>query len=129
MFKEFKEFISKGNVFDLAVGVIIGGAFGAIVKSLVNDIIMPIIGLIIGKINFEGLKITLKEAEGKFPALTINYGLFIQNTINFLIITFFIFLVVKGVNKLRKEKEEDVKVEEPTATEKLLSEIRDLLKK
>ncbi len=128
MFKEFKEFISRGNVIDLAIGVIIGGAFGAIVKSLVDDIIMPIVGLLLGRVNFESLKIILKEAEGKTPELSINYGLFIQNTVNFIIIAFVIFLIVKVINKMRKQQEAEVPVV-PTQTEQLLTEIRDLLKK
>ena len=128
MFKEFKEFISRGNVIDLAIGVIIGGAFGAIVKSLVDDIIMPIVGLLLGRVNFESLKIILKEAEGKTPELSINYGLFIQNTVNFIIIAFVIFLIVKVINKKRKQQEAEVPVV-PTQTEQLLTEIRDLLKK
>ena len=128
MFKEFKEFISRGNVIDLAIGVIIGGAFGAIVKSLVDDIIMPIVGLLLGRVNFESLKIVLKEAEGKTPELSINYGLFIQNTVNFIIIAFVIFLIVKVINKMRKQQEAETPVV-PTQTEQLLTEIRDLLKK
>ena len=128
MFKEFKEFISRGNVIDLAIGVIIGGAFGAIVKSLVSDILMPIVGLILGRVNFDELRIVLKEAQGKTPELAIKYGLFIQSAINFFIIAFVIFLVVKAINKVRKQQETESPAE-PTATENLLSEIRDLLKK
>lgn len=128
MFKEFKEFISRGNVIDLAIGVIIGGAFGAIVKSLVSDILMPVVGLILGRINFDELRIVLKESQGKTPELAIKYGLFIQSAINFIIIAFVIFLVVKGINKVRKQQETESPAE-PTATENLLSEIRDLLKK
>ena len=128
MFKEFKEFISRGNVIDLAIGVIIGGAFGAIVKSLVSDILMPVVGLILGRVNFDELRIDLKEAQGKTPELAIKYGLFIQSAINFVIIAFVIFLVVKAINKVRKQQETESPAE-PTATENLLSEIRDLLKK
>ena len=128
MFKEFKEFISRGNVIDLAIGVIIGGAFGAIVKSLVSDILMPVVGLILGIVNFDELRIVLKEAQGKTPELAIKYGLFIQSAINFVIIAFVIFLVVKAINKVRKQQETESPAE-PTATENLLSEIRDLLKK
>lgn len=128
MFKEFKEFISRGNVIDLAIGVIIGGAFGAIVKSLVSDILMPVVGLILGRINFDELRIVLKESQGKTPELAIKYGLFIQSAINFIIIAFVIFLVVKAINKVRKQQETESPAE-PTATENLLSEIRDLLKK
>lgn len=124
MFKEFKEFISKGNVLDLAVGVIVGGAFGKIVTSLVDDIIMPIIGLIIGGINFSGLSLKIGEA-------TVKYGMFIQNIVNFLIIAFSIFLVVKAVNKMRRikpEKEEPPVEPKKSNEEILLTEIRDLLK-
>ena len=124
MFKEFKEFISKGNVLDLAVGVIVGGAFGKIVTSLVDDIIMPIIGLIIGGIDFSGLSLKIGDA-------TVKYGMFIQNIVNFLIIAFSIFLVVKAVNKMRRikpEKEEATAEPQKTNEEILLTEIRDLLK-
>lgn len=124
MFKEFKEFISKGNVLDLAVGVIVGGAFGKIVTSLVDDIIMPIIGLIIGGIDFSGLSLKIEEA-------TVKYGMFIQNIVNFLIIAFSIFLVVKAVNKMRRikpEKEEPPVEPKKSNEEILLTEIRDLLK-
>jgi len=124
LFKEFKEFISKGNVLDLAVGVIVGGAFGKIVTSLVDDIIMPIIGLIIGGIDFSGLSLKIGDA-------TVKYGMFIQNVVNFLIIAFSIFLVVKAVNKMRRikpEKEEAPAEPQKTNEEILLTEIRDLLK-
>ena len=122
IFNEFKEFISKGNVIDMAVGVVIGSAFSKIVSSLVNDIIMPLIGIIIGGLDFSSLSITIKDS-------SINYGLFIQNIVDFLIISACIFTVVKIMNKFKKKKEE-----EPTPTEtpediKLLTEIRDLLKK
>lgn len=128
MLKEFKEFISKGNVVDLAVGVIIGGAFGKIVTSLVNDIIMPLIGVIIGGINFTNLSIKIGES-------VIAYGSFIQNIIDFLIIAACIFVFVKFVNKLtslnKVEVKEEPKKEETKVAEdiKLLTEIRDLLKK
>lgn len=130
MLKEFKEFISKGNVVDLAIGVIIGAAFGKIVSSLVNDIIMPIIGLILGKINFKTLSLVLKPAEGDADALTLNYGIFIQNIVDFLIIAFVLFIILKIILKLKRE---DKKVEEEskpklTKTEELLIEIRDSLK-
>ena len=124
LFKEFKECISKGNVLDLAVGVIVGGAFGKIVTSLVDDIIMPIIGLIIGGIDFSGLSLKIGEA-------TVKYGMFIQNIVNFLIIAFSIFLVVKAVNKMRRikpEKEEPPVEPKKSNEEILLTEIRDLLK-
>ena len=131
MFKEFKEFISKGNVIDLAVGVIIGGAFGKIVTSLVDDMIMPIIGIILGKINFTGLKLVITPAQGNKPEVAVLYGSFIQYVVKFLIMAFVIFLMVKFINKLRKtdkEAEEVVKEEVPTKEEALLAEIRDILK-
>jgi large conductance mechanosensitive channel len=130
MFKEFKEFAVKGNVIDLAVGVVIGGAFGKIVTSLVNDIIMPIIGALTGGINFTYLKFVINGAHGDEKALTLNYGNFIQNIIDFLIVSFSIFLFVKLINKLKREKKvEDVKVEvKPSEEVLLLQEIRDLLK-
>ena len=121
--KEFKEFAMKGNVMDMAVGVIIGGAFGKIVSSLVDDVLMPIIGTLTGGVNFTDLAITVGEAN-------IKYGTFIQNVIDFLIIALCIFLMIKGMNKLMKKKAEEPAPEpEPTAEEKLLTEIRDLLKK
>ena len=123
MIKEFKEFISRGNVVDLAVGVVVGGAFGKIVTSLVNDIIMPLVGIIIGGIDFSGLTLKVKDA-------TIAYGSFIQNIIDFLIIAACIFLFVKAINKLTKKKKEEVKEVVVTKSEDviLLEEIRDLLK-
>lgn len=129
MLKEFKKFIARGNVMDLAVGVIIGGAFGKIVTSLVGDIIMPLIGVIIGGIDFTGLTAKIGKAE-------IKYGSFIQNILDFLIIAFCIFMLVRIVNKfmsrLNKEKEQKEEiVEEPKKSDEvlLLEEIRDLLKK
>ena len=130
MFKEFKEFISKGNVMDLAVGVIIGAACGKIVTS-VDDIIMPIIGIILGKIDFSNLKIVITPATGTTPEAAVKYGLFIQNIVNFLIMAFVIFLMVKFVNKLRKpaaKTAEEVIEAVPTKEETLLAEIRDILK-
>jgi large conductance mechanosensitive channel len=127
MFKEFKEFALKGNVMDLAIGIIIGGAFGKIVSSLVTDIIMPPIGYITGGINFADLTIVLKKATDTSAAVTINYGLFINTVIDFLIIAFSIFFVVKQLNRFKKK--EEVK-SAPTHEEiLLLREIRDLLKK
>ena len=128
MIKEFKEFISRGNVVDLAVGVIMGGAFGKIVTSLVNDLIMPLVGVIIGGINFTTLSITVKDSK-------IMYGNFIQNVVDFLIVALCIFFMVKLVNKLndlhkKKEEKEEVKEEVKKSDEVLLlEEIRDLLKK
>ena len=132
---EFKAFAVKGNAVDMAVGVIIGGAFGKIVSSIVNDIIMPPIGWLIGGVNFSDLKITLpaeKIADGiEMQAATINYGSFIQNLIDFVIIAFCVFLLVKGINKLANKKQEKpapTPAPEPSAEEKLLAEIRDLMK-
>lgn len=124
MIKEFKEFISRGNVIDLAVGVIIGGAFGKIVSSLVDDIIMPIIGIIIGGLDFSQLSVSVGEA-------TIAYGAFIQSIVDFFIIALCIFLIIKLINRFRKKKEapiEEPKEPEPSREELLLAEIRDLLK-
>ncbi|MBY5950347.1 large-conductance mechanosensitive channel protein MscL [Algoriphagus marincola] len=138
MLKEFKEFALKGNVVDLAVGVIIGGAFGKIVSSFVNDVIMPPIGLLIGGVNFKNLSYPLKEAEldaaGELltPAVTLNYGMFIQNVVDFLIVAFVIFLAVKGINRMnRKEEKKEAAAPPPPPpkSEVLLEEIRDLLKK
>ncbi|KZL91626.1 large-conductance mechanosensitive channel protein MscL [Clostridium magnum] len=131
MLKDFKEFAVKGNVLDLAVGVVIGGAFGKIVTSLVNDIIMPIAGALTGGINFTYLKFVIKPAYGSVPAVTLNYGAFIQNVIDFLIVSFSIFLFIKLINKFKIEKEGIVIKEEekPSKEALLLEEIRDLLKK
>lgn len=147
--QDFKAFAMKGNVIDMAVGVIIGGAFGKIVTSVVNDLIMPTVGMLVGGVNFTDLKLTMKEAvpeqlneageviEAAVPAVTLNYGNFLQQTFDFLIIAFCIFLMVKGIAKLNnmKKKEEEAPAEptpapapEPSAEEKLLTEIRDLLK-
>lgn len=132
---EFKAFAVKGNAVDMAVGVIIGGAFGKIVSSIVNDLIMPPIGWLIGGVNFSDLKITLpaeKIADGiEMQAATINYGSFIQNLIDFVIIAFCVFLLVKAINKLANKKQEEpapAPAPEPSAEEKLLTEIRDLMK-
>jgi len=121
---EFKDFAMRGNVLDLAVGVIIGGAFGKIVSSVVDDLLMPVIGMLIGGLDFKGLSINIGEAK-------IMYGNFIQNVIDFTIIAFCIFLLIKGINSLSRKKEEPAVPEapaEPSNEEKLLSEIRDLLK-
>lgn len=128
--KEFKEFISKGNALDLAVGIVIGAAFGKIVTSLVNDIIMPPIGLLIGGVDFSSLLITLKAASGDKPAVTINYGVFINTIIQFIIIGFAIFIVVKMFNSMKRKKEEKPAAPPPPSKQEvLLTEIRDLLKK
>lgn len=102
MFKEFKEFAMRGNVVDMAVGVVIGGAFGKIVTSLVNDVIMPPIGLLLGNMDFSELSIVLKHADGTAKAVTLNYGMFVNNVINFIIVAFSIFIVIKGMNKLMR---------------------------
>lgn len=126
MIKEFRAFAMRGNVIDMAVGIIIGAAFGKIVSSFVGDVLMPPIGMILGGVDFSNLAFTLKEASGDVPSVTINYGIFINAVIDFIIIAFAIFLVVRAVNKLQK-KREDVPPE-PSQEEKLLTEIRDLLK-
>jgi large conductance mechanosensitive channel len=135
LIKEFKDFINKGNVVDLAVGIVIGTAFGKIVSSLVADIIMPPVGLILGGYNFQDIKIFLKEAiidsSGKVTqaAVTMNMGSFLQNVIDFIIIAFCIFLFVKAINKMRKAKEaEPASPPVLTKEEILLTEIRDILK-
>jgi large conductance mechanosensitive channel len=102
MLKEFKEFAMKGNVIDMAVGVIIGGAFGKIVSSLVNDIVMPPIGILVGNVDFSELSIVLSEATAEASAVTLNYGLFINNVVNFLIVAMCIFMMIKAINKLKK---------------------------
>lgn len=128
--KEFREFAVKGNVVDMAVGVIIGGAFGKIVSSLVNDVIMPPIGMLIGGVDFKDLAIVLKEAQGEVEAVTLKYGAFIQNVFDFLIIAMAVFGMVKLLNSMKKAPVEEPEAPaEPTAEEKLLIEIRDLLAK
>jgi large conductance mechanosensitive channel len=138
LLKEFKEFASKGNVIDLAVGIIIGAEFGKIVSSFVNDVLMPPIGVLVGGINFTDIKIVLKSIplgdDGLMtPAVTINIGNFIQAVINFIIIAFAVFMVVKAANAMKKKQAEVPAAPPappaPSAEEKLLTEIRDLLKK
>ena len=133
--QEFKQFAMRGNVVDMAVGIIIGGAFGKIVSSVVGDIIMPAVGLLVGGVNFTDLKIVLKHAvtEGDkviTPAVTINYGNFLQVTLDFIIIAFAIFMMIKGMNALNKKKTEEAPATPPAppADVQLLTEIRDLLK-
>jgi large conductance mechanosensitive channel len=131
MLDEFKAFAMKGNVLDMAVGIIIGGAFGKIISSIVGDVLMPPIGLLLGGVNFTDLKIVLKAATDTLPAVTMNYGSFIQVTIDFLIIAFVIFMLVKAMNAAKK-KEAAAPPPAPPAPSKeemLLGEIRDLLKK
>ncbi|MCC8018510.1 MAG: large-conductance mechanosensitive channel protein MscL [Rikenellaceae bacterium] len=124
---DFKSFAMRGNVIDLAVGVVVGGAFGQIVNSLVADIIMPPIGILVGGVDFSDLAFTLKPAEGTTAAVKINYGEFIQTCVNFIIIAFSIFLFVRLLSKLNRKKDEPSTVP-PTKDQELLGEIRDLLK-
>jgi large conductance mechanosensitive channel len=135
MLKEFKEFAVKGNVIDLAVGVIIGGAFGKIVSSFVNDIVMPPIGIMLGGVDFKELAYVLKAetlneaGEVATAAVAINYGMFAQNLIDFVIIAFVIFMAIKGINSMKKkEAEAPAAAPEPAKSDVLLEEIRDLLK-
>ena len=127
---EFKEFAIKGNMVDMAVGIIMGGAFGTIVKSLVDDVIMPPIGLLMGGVDFSNMKIVLQAAEGDAEAVAINYGLFFNSMIAFLIVAWVIFMLIKGMNAMKKkaEEEEAAAPPEPTKSEALLEEIRDALK-
>ena len=135
MMSEFKDFAMRGNVVDMAVGIVIGGAFGKIVSSFVGDVLMPPIGLMLGGVDFSDLAIKLKDAVGETPAVMINYGVFIQTVIDFIIIAFAIFLVVKAMNSVQQQmkKEEPAPEPEPEPAPSdevvLLSEIRDLLKR
>lgn len=137
MLKEFKEFAMRGSVVDMAAGIIIGGAFGTIIKSLVDDILMPPVGLLMGGVDFSNLFVTLKgealptlEAAREAGAVTMNLGLFINSAISFLIVAFALFLLIKGMNSLKREEEEaPAALPEPPRNEVLLEEIRDLLKK
>ncbi len=141
MFKEFKEFALRGNVVDMAVGIVIGAAFGSIVTSLVSDVLMPPIGLLLGNFDFSSLFVVLKEgtAPGPYPsvaaahaagAITLNYGLFINKVVGFLIVGFTVFVLVRGINSLKREAEEaPVKPAKPNEEVLLLTEIRDALKK
>jgi large conductance mechanosensitive channel len=127
--KEFKEFAIKGNAIDMAVGIVIGAAFGKIVSSLVADVVTPPIGLLLGGVDFSNLAIPLKAAVGETPAVVLSYGKFIQAVIDFTIVAFAIFMVIKTINTLkRKEKEEPASPPEPPKQEQLLTEIRDLLR-
>ena len=127
---EFKAFVMRGNVVDMAVGVIIGGAFSKIVTSLVNDIFMPIIGMVLGNVDFTSLEIKLGEPVEGAQQAAIRYGMFIQEIVNFLIIAFCIFMFIKLITKMQKKKEEEpAPAPEPTKEEVLLTEIRDALKK
>ncbi|MGX9417573.1 large-conductance mechanosensitive channel protein MscL [Vibrio sp. RC27] len=129
MMKEFKEFAVKGNVVDMAVGIIIGAAFGKIVTALVSGVIMPPIGLMLGGVDFSDLAIVLKEATGDAEAVVISYGAFIQTMLDFTIVAFAIFMMIKGINSMKKKEEEAPKAPPaPSSEEVLLTEIRDLLK-
>ena len=130
MLKEFKEFAVKGNVVDMAVGIIIGAAFGKIISSLVGDVVMPPIGLILGGVDFTDLAYTLKAAVGDTPAVVIAYGKFIQTLVDFIIIAFAIFIAIKVLNAAKREEEKaPEEPPKPSNEEVLLTEIRDLLKK
>ena len=134
MLKEFQEFALRGNVVDMAVGIIIGGAFGTIVKSLVSDVIMPPIGILMGGVDFSKLAFVLQKATPQEPAVLIKYGSFLNSVISFLIVAFCVFLLVKAMNETRKrlsaeEDKEEPAPADPPRQEVLLEEIRDLLKK
>ncbi len=129
MMKEFKAFAMRGNVVDMAVGIVIGGAFGKIISSFVADVLMPPIGLLLGDVNFSELAVTLQEASGEVAAVTLNYGKFIMSLVDFIIIAFAIFMVIKGMNSMKKKEEEaPAAPTAPPAEQTLLTEIRDLLK-
>jgi len=129
MMKEFREFAMRGNVVDMAVGIVIGAAFGKIVSSFVNDVLMPPLGLALGGVDFSDLAVTLKQASGDVAAVTLNYGSFIQTVVDFIIIAFAIFIMIKAMNTLKKKEEaKPAAPPAPSAQETLLAEIRDLLK-
>ena len=129
MLKEFKEFAVKGNVVDMAVGIIIGGAFGKIVSSLVADVVMPPLGILLGGVNFSHLQIVLQEAAGGAPAVVLKYGIFIQTVVDFVIVAFSIFLLIKAMNTLKRKQEAiPTAPPAPSAEAVLLGEIRDLLR-
>lgn len=129
MMKEFREFAMRGNVVDMAVGIVIGAAFGKIVSSFVNDVLMPPLGLALGGVDFSDLVVTMKQASGEVAAVTLNYGSFIQSVVDFAIIAFAIFMMVKVMNALQKKEEaKPAAPPAPSAEETLLTEIRDLLK-
>jgi len=129
MAKEFRDFAMRGNVVDMAVGIVIGAAFGKIVSSFVSDVLMPPLGIALGGVDFSDLAITLKEASGEVAAVTLNYGSFVQTVVDFIIIAFAIFMVIKAMNSMKKKEEEaPAAPPKPSAEEELLVEIRDLLK-
>jgi len=125
---EFKQFAVKGNMIDLAIGIIIGTAFGKIVSSFVQDVIMPPIGLLLGNVDFTDLAVILKPAVGDTPAVTLNYGVFITTIIDFLIIAFVVFMLIKAINMMKRKEEEKPAPPAPSKEEILLTEIRDILK-
>lgn len=130
MMKEFKDFAMKGNVVDMAVGIVVGGAFGKIVSSFVANVVMPPIGLMMGGVSFTDLKVVLQEAVGEQAAVTLNYGVFVQSVVDFIIIAFAIFMVVRAMNNMKKKEEAaPASPPAPSKEEVLLGEIRDLLKK
>ena len=130
MMSEFKDFAMRGNVVDMAVGIIIGAAFGKIVSSFVSDVVMPPLGVLIGGVDFTNLAITIQAASEGVEEVTIKYGQFIQTVFDFVIVAFAIFIAIKAMNSLKKKEEEaPAAPPEPSAEEKLLTEIRDLLKK
>ena len=130
MMSEFKSFAMRGNVIDMAVGIVIGGAFGKIVSSFVNDVLMPPIGMMMGGVDFSDLAVVLQEASGDVAAVTLNYGSFVQTVVDFLIIAFAIFMVIKAMNNMKKKEEEAPEAPpKPSAEVELLTEIRDSLKK
>ena len=130
MMKEFRDFAMRGNVVDMAVGIVIGAAFGKIITAFVNGVLMPPIVLLVGGVDFSELSMTLQEASGEVAAVTLNYGAFIQTVVDFIIIAFAIFMVVKAMNKMKKKEEaKPAAPPKPSAEESLLTEIRDLLKK
>jgi large conductance mechanosensitive channel len=126
--KEFKTFAMRGNVMDMAIGIVIGAAFGKIVTSLVNDVIMPPIGVLMGGVDFSNLAVTLRAAHEGAPAVVLKYGAFINTIIDFLIVGFAIFLVIKGMNALKRKKEEAPAAPPPPVQEMLLRDIRDILR-
>ncbi len=130
MMSEFRDFAMRGNVVDMAVGIVIGGAFGKIVSSFVKDVLMPPIGVALGGVDFSDLAMTLKAASGEVAAVTLNYGSFVQTVVDFIIIAFAIFMVIKAMNSMKKKEEEKPAAPpKPSTEEVLLTEIRDLLKK
>jgi large conductance mechanosensitive channel len=129
MMSEFRSFAMRGNVMDMAVGIIIGGAFGKIISSFVNDVLMPPIGVMLGGVEFSSLSTTLVEASGDVAAVTLNYGSFIQAVVDFLIIAFVIFMMIRAMNSMKKKEEAaPAAPPKPSAEETLLTEIRDLMK-